>query len=73
MNYRIKYNVILFSEVKYDKEIIVKNKDNELIAKVSLEDYLKRKYGDEFRQLIITSCSPDYANVFSMFNSMWGL
>lgn len=41
MNYRINYNVVLYSETLYDKEIIVKNKSNELIAKCSLEDYLK--------------------------------
>lgn len=30
MNYRIKYNVVLYNEILYDKEIIVKNKSNEL-------------------------------------------
>lgn len=40
MNYRINYNVVLFNEILYDKEIKVKNKDNELMAKCSLEDYL---------------------------------
>lgn len=54
MNYRINYNVVLFNEILYDKEIKVKNKDNELMAKCSLEDYLRRKHGDAFRQLIIT-------------------
>lgn len=43
MNYRINYNVVLYSETLYDKEIIVKNKSNELIAKCSLEDYLKKE------------------------------
>mgnify|MGYP001084635557 CR=1 FL=1 len=56
MNYRINYNVVLFNEILYDKEIKVKNKDNELMAKCSLEDYLRRKHGDAFRQLIITKC-----------------
>lgn len=45
MNYRINYNVVLYGKTLCDKEIIVKNKNNELIAKCSLEDYLKRKYG----------------------------
>lgn len=60
MNYRINYNVVLFNEILYDKEIKVKNKDNELMAKCSLEDYLRRKHGDAFRQLIITKCVPEY-------------
>lgn len=60
MNYRIKYEVTLSSGILSGKEIIVKNKDNELIAKVSLEDYLKRKHGDNFIRLIINDCREDY-------------
>ena len=60
MNYRIKYQVYLTTGNLLDKEIIVKNKDNELFAKVSLEDYLKRKYGDNFIRLIVNNCKEDY-------------
>lgn len=71
MNYRINYNVVLFNEILYDKEIKVKNKDNELMAKCSLEDYLRGKHGDAFRQLIITKCVPEYFNDRS-FNGIFG-
>lgn len=71
MNYRINYNVVLYSKTLYDKEIIVKNKSNELIAKCSLEDYLKRKHGDSFRQLIITRCVPDYFGGANIFNDLF--
>lgn len=60
MNYRIKYQVYLTTGNLLDKEIIVKNKPNELIAKVSLEDYLKRKHGDSFIRLFINDCREDY-------------
>lgn len=36
MNYRINYNVVLYSETLYDKEIIVKNKSNELNAHLKI-------------------------------------
>lgn len=71
MNYRINYNVVLFNEILYDKEIKVKNKANELMAKCSLEDYLRRKHGDAFRQLIITKCVPEYFND-RLFNGIFG-
>lgn len=72
MNYRIKYNIVLYSEILYDKEIIVKNKNNELIARCSLEDYLKRKHGDSFRQLIITKCIPDlFVGAKNIFNDLF--
>lgn len=58
-------------ETLYDKEIIVKNKSNELIAKCSLEDYLKRKHGDSFGQLIITRCVPDYFGGANIFNDLF--
>ena len=72
MNFLITYNVVLDNEILYDKQIKVKNKDNELIAKCSLEDYLKKKHGDLFRQLIITNCSQDTEitvdDIFRIFN-----
>lgn len=67
-NFRIKYNLILFDNILYNKEIIVKNKNNELYAKCALEDYLRRKYGDSFRQLIITNCVRDIFDIFDLFN-----
>lgn len=67
MNYRIKYSVIVNGNTIPNKEIIVKNKCNELIAKVSLEEYLRRKYGNSFNRLVINSC---YENnpLFEFFN-----
>ena len=71
MNYRINYNVILCNNTLYDKEIIVKNKSNELVAKCSLEDYLKKKHGDLFRQLVITRCIPNYFGGADIFNNLF--
>ena len=72
MNFLITYNVVLDNEILYDKQIKVKNKSSELIAKCSLEDYLKKKHGDLFRQLIITNCSQDTEitvdDIFRIFN-----
>ncbi len=65
--FRIKYNLILNDKILYDKKIKVKNKDNELIAKVSLENYLRRKY-PTFKQLIITDCRVDILDFFNLFN-----
>lgn len=36
-----------------------------------LEDYLKRKHGDSFRQLIITRCVPDYFGGANIFNDLF--
>lgn len=41
------------------------------MAKCSLEDYLRRKHGDAFRQLIITRCVPEYFND-RLFNGIFG-
>lgn len=73
MNYRIKYQVHLTTGNLLDKEIIVKNKDNELFAKVSLEDYLKRKHGNSFIRLIITDCKEDYlsSEFMNWFNGIF--
>ena len=72
MNFLITYNVVLDNEILYDKQIKVKNKSSEFIAKCSLEDYLKKKHGDLFRQLIITNCSQDTEitvdDIFRIFN-----
>lgn len=34
-------------------------------------DYLRRKHGDAFRQLIITKCVPEYFND-RLFNGIFG-
>jgi len=69
MNYIIKYNLILDSSRLNEKIIKVKNKPNELFAKCSLEDYLKRKYNN-FKALEIIDCNEDIAsNIFNLFNS----
>lgn len=65
MNYRIKYQVYLTTGSLLDKEIVVKNKNNEFFAKVSLEDYLKRRHGKDFIKLIITECIEDYSSAFT--------
>lgn len=64
MVFLIDYNVVLKSGTIYNKQIKVKNKDSELIAKYSLENYLRRKYGDDFIKLIITNCIIDGSDIF---------
>ena len=64
MVFLIDYNVVLKSGTIYNKQIKVKNKDSELIAKYSLENYLRRKYGDNFIKLIITNCIIDGSDIF---------
>lgn len=64
MVFIIDYNVQLTSGTLFNKQIKVKNKENELMAKCSLEDYLKRKYGNSFISLTITKCSEDTVNKF---------
>lgn len=69
MIFVIDYNVQLTSGTLFNKQIRVKNKENELIAKFSLEDYLKRKYGDSFISLTITKCNED---IVSRFGEIFG-
>ena len=64
MVFLIDYNVVLKSGTIYNKQIKVKNKDSEIIAKCSLENYLRRKYGDDFIKLIITNCIIDRSDIF---------
>jgi len=66
MKYRIKYNLILKDQTLYDKEILVNNQINELFAKVNLENYLHKKYGDSFSCLHIISISEnDFMDIFN--------
>lgn len=70
MIFIIDYNIQLTSGTLFNKQIRVKNKENELIAKCSLEDYLRRKYGDSFVSLTITRCNADIVGKFEeMFGS----
>ena len=69
MIFIIDYNIQLTSGILFNKQIRVKNKENELIAKCSLEDYLRRKYGDSFVSLTITRCNED---IVSKFEEMFG-
>lgn len=64
MVFLIDYNVVLKSGTIYNKQIKVKNKDSEIIAKCSLENYLRRKYGDDFIKLIITNCIINGSDIF---------
>ena len=69
MIFIIDYNIQLTSGTLFNKQIRVKNKENELIAKCSLEDYLRRKYGNSFVSLTITRCNED---IVSKFEEMFG-
>ena len=67
MNFNIKYEIILHSRTITGKECIIKNADNELIAKIKLERVLEKKYKD-FKQLIVISCESDIVNdLFDIF------
>lgn len=73
MTFNIKYAIVVNGPrgIEYidNKEIIVKNQINELGAKVSLEDYLKRKYGEKFIRLEVKSCEQ---NIMEKFGEMFG-
>lgn len=70
MNFRIIYDVHLKNGgVLRRKEIIVKNKELPLVAQVSLEGYLRKKYAD-FDKLIVHSCNED-SDIFKMFNDIF--
>lgn len=72
MIFTIDYNVTLKSGTLFGKQIKVKNKENELVAKCSLEDYLRRKYGDNFLELVITNCrNTTFGNPFDLFEGIF--
>lgn len=72
MTFTINYNIVLKSETITNKQIRVKNKENELIAKCSLEDYLRRKYGNDFIKLIITKCiQSSFDDILDIFNGIF--
>lgn len=63
--YIIKYEIFLDdgSSIK-DKEIKVSNCASGVHAQVRLEDYLKRKYIN-FEKLVVLECKEDPASIFS--------
>lgn len=71
MLFTINYNIVLKSGTITNKQIRVKNKENELIAKCSLEDYLRRKYGNDFIGLIITKCTQSFGDISDFFNGIF--
>ena len=71
MLFTINYNIVLKSGTITNKQIRVKNKENELIAKCSLEDYLRRKYGNDFIKLIITKCTQPFSDISDFFNGIF--
>lgn len=71
MTFIINYNIVLKSGTITNKQIKVKNKENELMAKCSLEDYLRRKYGNNFIELIITKCTQSFNDISDIFNGIF--
>lgn len=71
MTFIINYNIVLKSGTITNKQIRVKNKENELIAKCSLEDYLRRKYGNDFIELIIIKCTQSFNNLLDFLNGIF--
>jgi hypothetical protein len=75
MTFNIKYAIVVNGPrgIEYidNKEIYVKNQFNELGAKISLEKYLQRKYGNQFVRLEIKSCEEDVVSKF--YNMFYGL
>lgn len=73
MNYRIKYNVTLNTSTGttelIEREILVRNRENELWAKLALEDYLGTKHGAAFVKFYIYSCKPESDNPLEDFLS----
>lgn len=75
MTFNIKYAIVVNGPrgIEYidNKEIYVKNQFNELGAKISLEKYLQRKYGNQFVRLEIKSCKEDVVSKFyNMFSGL---
>lgn len=70
-NYRIKYSVTLNSpsgrKELTGKEVIVRNRENELWAKLALEGYLRKKHGEAFVSCSMLSCEPEFNNPIEDF------
>jgi len=71
----IEYTVVFNNGSNENHTIKAKNCLSELQAKVSLEDYLKKKYSN-FKQLIVISCKDnslsDIFGGFNGFNDIFG-
>lgn len=74
-NFLISYSVFVtedngnINEIS-NKEMRVKNQLNELGAKIALEGYLRKKYGNSFHHLVVTNCKIDFLGAFKdMFGS----
>ena len=64
--YTIEYNIEFDDDSKfYNKKIKIKNCMSILHAKVKLEGYLKKKYPN-FKKLIVINCEKDYFDLGSM-------
>jgi len=70
--YQINYQIVYINErVSEEKQINIANCYNDLHAKVRLEAYLKRKYPD-FKKLIVVCCIEDYVDsIFGVYNNMF--
>lgn len=71
MNYLIKYSVYsVEGNLLKEGTIRAKNKQNEFIAKVKFEEYLKMKY-PKLDKVIMHSCVEDI-DILNQFNSLFG-
>jgi len=72
--YVIKYRVLLEeADPLENKEIKIANCMSGVHAQIRLEDYLKKKYIN-FKKLIVIECKEDYDlnNIFSQFGDIFG-
>ena len=67
----IKYDVHCKLENFFDKETKVKNCESELHAKVKLNEYARKKYGNEFTHIIIHICKEEKDDLFSLFGNIF--
>jgi hypothetical protein len=67
MNFKIKYSLYKGDDVIKWGTIKVKNKDNELEAKIKLEKYFRKKF--TFDNMVIHLCEQD---TIDMFGDLFG-
>lgn len=67
MTFLIDYQLLNSDRIVKSGTIKVKNKQNELEAKIKLEEYLKKN--NSFDRMIITKCEEDF---LSTWNSLFG-
>ena len=82
--YLINYEVHWMLQSFFGKEMIVKNWLAERHAKAKLEDFCKKKYGTEYHDIVIKSCSEHFLSrngksdpnlmkdIFSNFGDIFG-